>query len=252
MHPALLRVGSWTLSTYGVTLALAFLIVIRLAAHAAARSARPLGPLSAEELLDLGCWALVGSIIGGRLFYVIGNWDVYRVQPFEIVALWHGGLIWYGGFLGGVASTAWYLRRRGHAVWRGLDQVIPFVALGHAIGRIGCFLNGCCLGTPTRSWCGVLFPGHEVPLVPVQLIESVGLLALYVWLRRLQTASPARRAGWIFGAYLVAYGALRWALEYWRDQPQVVADLTLQQVISGALMIVGLWLLARRPAASSR
>ena len=229
MHPVLVTLGPVTISTYGAVLAVAFLLAIRLASHATARTPTPLGPLSSAAIVDWACGALLGGIVGGRLFYVVGNWEAYRAQPFEILALWHGGLIWYGGLLGGVVATAWYLRRRGFAVLPGLDQVVPFVAFGHALGRIGCFFNGCCLGKPGL-------------LVPVQLIESAGLLALYVWLRGLQTPVHLRHPGRVFGVYLVSYGAMRWLLESWRDQPLLWAGWTLQQLISIPLILFGLYL----------
>ena len=100
---------------------------------------------------------LVGGILGGRLFYSILNFDFFLDNPQEIFMLWHGGLVWYGGFFGGLISASVYLKLKKKPFFKTADMVVPFVALGHAIGRIGCFLNGCCYGR-VASW-GVYFPG---------------------------------------------------------------------------------------------
>lgn len=245
MYPELLRIGCVSIHSYGVALALACLLAIGLARHATRRSLHGVVPMDETALVDWGMWTMLGGILGGRALYVLLNWDVYAARPQEIVALWHGGLVWYGGFAGGCLASGLYLKRHRYSLWRGLDQIIPFVALGHAIGRIGCFANGCCYGTPTSAWYGVQFPGVPSPVVPTQLIESASLVVLYVILRSFQTPAVLRRPGALFGLYLVGYGLIRWTVEYWRaNQPIVWAGLTLSQVISFALVVAGISLLA--------
>ncbi|MBI3319438.1 MAG: prolipoprotein diacylglyceryl transferase, partial [Candidatus Omnitrophica bacterium] len=195
MHPHLLRIGPWSISSYGAMLAVAFLLVVGLLRHATTHVLRGHVPLTEAAVMDWAVWAVMGGILGGRLLYVVLNWEMYRLEPSEIVALWHGGLIWYGGLAGGVLGTAIYLRTHHHPFLRGMDQVIPFIPLGHAIGRIGCFLNGCCYGKPTTAWFGVQFPGHPGPVVPTQLIESAGLVVLFAILWTLQTPARLRRPG---------------------------------------------------------
>jgi phosphatidylglycerol:prolipoprotein diacylglycerol transferase len=199
-------------------------------------------PLSDAALLDWGCWVMVGGVLGGRLWYVALNWDIYRAQPLEIVALWHGGLVWYGGLAGGLLALVLFVSRRKLSFLRVTDQVVPAVALGHAIGRLGCFANGCCYGRPTTSWWGVVFPGHATAVVPTQLIESVGLVVLFVMLRIFQKPAVLQRSGTLFGIYLIGYGGLRWTIEWWRgDQPHLWYGLTLAQLVSLGLVIVGMW-----------
>jgi len=246
MHPILLKVGSFTIHSYGVALAIAFLLVVWLARHATARSLQGLVPMTEHALTDWAVWTVVGGIIGGRLFYVLLNWEFYAAQPQEIFALWHGGLVWYGGFLGGMLATRLYLKTHGYPFLRGADQVIPFVAVGHAVGRIGCFANGCCYGIPTTAWFGVQFPDHPHPVVPTQLLESAGLIVLFLLLRRLQTPAVLKRPGTLFGTYLIGYAVLRFLLEFWRgDQPIVWDGLTLHQLISLALLLTGVGLVMR-------
>jgi len=247
MHPILVRIGPVSISSYGVILAVAFLLAVWLAAHATTRSLKDLVPMMETELFDWGCWTMLGGVLGGRALYVLLNWEVYVQHPQEVLALWHGGLVWYGGFVGGLLAHGLFLARHSHSVLRGTDQVIPFVTLGHAVGRIGCFANGCCMGKPTFGWFGVVFPGHDHPLVPVQLIESACLVGLYVLLRALQTPARLQRPGTLFSIYLIGYALIRWTLEYWRaDQPLVWNSWTLHQVISVIVALGGLGLLATR------
>ncbi|MBI3087975.1 MAG: prolipoprotein diacylglyceryl transferase, partial [Candidatus Omnitrophica bacterium] len=172
MHPILLKLGPITITSYGALLALAFLSAVGLARHVTRRSLTTSVPLQDAALVDWAGWSVAGGLLGGRFLYILLNWELYARQPLEMLAVWHGGLVWYGGFLGGLLATGWYLKAHGYGVLRGLDQVIPFVALGHAVGRVGCFLNGCCSGKPTWAWCGVWMPGSAQPVMPTQVLES--------------------------------------------------------------------------------
>ena len=100
MHPILFVLGPITIYTYGVALALAFVISLALAMRASRTRLKGRVPLSDSALLDWGCWVMAGGVLGGRLWYVALNWELYHTQPLEIVALWHGGLVWYGGLAG--------------------------------------------------------------------------------------------------------------------------------------------------------
>lgn len=249
MRPILLKLGPVTVYAYGVMLVLAFLLSVWWARRAARRLPPECLAIAPAQMIDFASLSLLGGIVGGRLLYILLNWAFFVQAPQELLAIWHGGLVWYGGFLGGVAAGAWYARANQLVFLRVLDQFIPFLAFGHAIGRLGCFLNGCCYGEPTASWCGVRFPGHPVPVVPTQLLESAGLLLLAALLRALQRPPVLRRAGRLFGIYLVGYAALRLAVEFVRgDQAVVWAGLTLAQLISLAAFAVGAWLVCRKAA----
>jgi len=219
----------------------------------ASRNVRRLPPaqrvLGPSQIVDLFCLVMLGGVLGARLFFVAQHWEVYIHQPREIPAIWHGGLVWYGGFLGGLTSMVLYLRVHHISVLRGIDQCIPFVALGHGIGRIGCFLNGCCYGKPTSAWFGLTFTEGEPARIPTQLLESVSLFVLYLVLRRLQERRVLTRAGWLFGTYLVGYAVIRFLIEFLRgDQVAVWAGFTLQQLLSFGVFLAGLALLRRRSA----
>ena len=240
MHPILLKLGPVTLYSYGGTLACAFLLTTLLARRAARRLPDELVAITPVQLVDFTCVALLGGILGARAVFVALHWDDFARVPGEIPALWHGGLVWYGGFAGGLLGAWWHTRATRLQFLRVMDQFIPFVALGHAVGRIGCFLNGCCYGKPTQSWCGVVFPGHAEAALPTQLFEAVGLLLLYTGLRLAQRPSVLRCSGRVFGAYLIGYGLLRLGMEFLRgDQTTWWIGLTLQQLISVGAFLVG-------------
>lgn len=256
----LLQFGPVTIYSYGAMMVVAFVTATWLAGRAArpASSAEPTGGanqlaaparvLSPAQVVDLFCLAMLGGVVGARLFFVVQHWEVFVAEPLEIPAIWHGGLVWYGGFLGGLLSIVAYLQLHAMPVLRGIDQIIPFVPLGHGIGRIGCFLNGCCYGKPIGQM-----------QVPTQLLESVSLLVLFLVLRRLQSPhlfatpeaghrpfGPTNRwgDGWLFGVYLAGYAVIRFLIEFLRgDQTVAWAGLTLQQLLSVGMLLAGVTLL---------
>ncbi|MBI3321490.1 MAG: prolipoprotein diacylglyceryl transferase [Candidatus Omnitrophica bacterium] len=244
MHPILAKLGPITLYTYGAMLVVAFAVATWLASRAAAAWPPSRSPISAEQAVDFSCYALLGGLVGGRLLYVLLEWEWFAQAPLEMFALWHGGLVWYGGFLGGTLAGWLYTRVKRLDFLRVMDHFIPFLALGHAIGRLGCFLNGCCYGKPTQAWCGVLLPGHDGLVLPTQLFEAFGLLVVFLILRPLQRQSVKARPGRVLGGYLILYGGLRFFLESLRgDQTAWRMGLTLQQVVSIGMAAAGITLL---------
>lgn len=249
MYPVLFQLGPIRIYAYGVALVLAFLLGTWLAARAARAWPHGRAALTPAQVVDLTCYSLLGGILGARLFYVLLYWKIFLTAPFEMIALWRGGLVWYGGMFGAIFAGWCYVRANHLSSPRVGDHMAPFMALGHAIGRLGCFLNGCCYGKPTDAWCGVVFPGQTQPVVPTQLFEAAGLMAIFLLLRRMQRSSAIERPWEISGVYLIAYAGLRFALEFLRgDQTVWRAGLTLQQVISFWVLAVGLMLvgIARR------
>jgi phosphatidylglycerol:prolipoprotein diacylglycerol transferase len=243
MYPILLKLGPVTLHTYGLTIAVAFLVVIGLAGRAARRLAPEYVAINPEQIVDFSSITLLTGLLAARLFYVALYWDFFAHSLPDAVAIWQGGLVWYGGLLGGLFGGWFYVRAKRLSFLRVMDQFIPFGVLGHAIGRMGCFLNGCCYGIPTDAWCGVTFPGQAVRVLPVQLFEAAGLFVLYGVLRSLQHPTLLARPGRLFGTYLMSYGVLRFILEFFRgDQTVWWAGLTLQQLISVAVVLVGIGL----------
>jgi phosphatidylglycerol:prolipoprotein diacylglycerol transferase len=158
---------------------------------------------------------------------------------------WQGGLTFYGALFLAVPGALWYCRRKRLDFLQVADLSAPFLLLGQAIGRIGCFLEGCCYGAATGSPLGVRFPGHPAPLHPTQLYESaanliLAALLLFVIRRR------ARGRGQTFGWALVLYGAARAVIEFWRDDPRGgLGPLSTSQLIAIPAIGLGLWLIVR-------
>lgn len=163
---------------------------------------------------------------------------------------WQGGLTFYGGLLLAVPGGLWFARRKGMATWRVADIAAPCIMLGLALGRVGCFLNGCCYGVATDAWMGIQLPGHAHAVHPTQLYEAAGALALCVLLHRGLRAGSSG-PGAIFGWMLVGYGALRFGLELLRADPRGgIGPLSTSQLLSIPLILAGLCLIRRAPRLS--
>jgi phosphatidylglycerol:prolipoprotein diacylglycerol transferase len=224
MHPEICKIGPFTIYSYGLMLALAFIVSLSLAGIQA-KSER----INPDALFNFLFVAFISGIIGARSFYIIENSGYYIKRPLEIIILQHGGLSWFGGLiLGGLTGIA-YLKKKKLAVYKVLDIVSPFVALGQAIGRIGCLLNGCCFGKESSS--GLYFPVHKLVLIPAQLYSSLILIFIFIILRFLQ--DRPHREGEIFFTYLLLYSVKRFFIEFLRaDNEIILLNLTLFQIIS--------------------
>ena len=158
---------------------------------------------------------------------------------------WQGGLTFYGALFLAVPGALWFCRRKRIDFLRMADLCGPFLLVGQGIGRIGCFLEGCCYGAPTDGPLGVRFPGHARPLHPTQLYEMVADLALaaILWFA---VRPRARGRGAVFGWTLVLYGAARAVIELWRDDPRgSLGPLSTSQVIAIPAVALGLFLIVR-------
>lgn len=229
MFPVLFKFGFIQIYSYGLMVALAFWVC----AYLLSKQARLLG-VGKDFFWNMFGWLLVGGILGGRLLYVIFNLDYFRVNPREIPALWQGGLIWYGALAGGFLSGTAYLKLKKVNVIKALDLIAPFLALGQAIGRIGCFLNGCCYGSPEL-------------VVPAQLISSFNLTAIFITLRLLR--EKKHKDGDVLAGYLLLASFERFMVEFLRrDSPRDYAGMTIFQVISVFIFlgVIFLWSLISR------
>jgi phosphatidylglycerol:prolipoprotein diacylglycerol transferase len=141
------------------------------------------------------------------------NLDYFIADPSEIYKLQNGGLAWQGGLIFSLAAVIFYLRKQGLPVLKFLDLASPYCALGQAIGRIGCFLNGCCYGKPV--WWGPYFPIHDAHLHPTQLYESTGLVIVFFVLKNFNNKKLG--AGQVFAIYLILAAVLRFIVQFFRD-----------------------------------
>lgn len=240
MNPVAFHIGSWPVYWYGIFAALGFLAAMTHWSWLARRQNRPAGMAS-----DVALWLMAGGLIGARTAYVIANWPEYAGHPAAIFAIHEGGLIFYGGAVGGAAALTVYALLKRFPLGSFSDFVVSAVPLGHALGRVGCFTRGCCFGSACAdSGWAVWVEG--APRHPVQLYEAAALLALYAGLAVL-LRSPRRHAGLTTSVYLAGYGMIRFILEFWRgDARQTAGGLDVAQWISVALMVSGLALAAWR------
>ena len=242
MHPVLFELGPLRFYSYGLLIAIGFLAASALAAKRAAA----LG-LDPNRIQGVALTALIAGLAGGRLAYVLFRWDLFRDHPVEILRLDHGGLVFFGGLAAGLLGGIWAIRRSGMPVARTVDLLIPPLVLAHAFGRVGCFLNGCCYGKFTALPWGVRFPGEEFRRHPTQLYETLALLTIFFFLKRLERRGPL--AGTVLLVYGFSYGLWRFFVEFLRgDNPPIALGLTVFQWIGlGVAAVSAALLLARRP-----
>lgn len=231
---------------YGVVLALAFVAGIGLGLW----NGRQLG-YSTDRIFDLAVWFLLSAMVGARALYIV----LYPSQ-FPTIGSWfaitQGGLVFFGGFLATAVTVIGYGRWHGLSLRDLGDLIAPCLMLGHAIGRVGCFLNGCCYGRPTDLPWGVVFPrlGDGLPRHPTQLYEAGFLLVLFFlaqWLFGRRVEQKWGFPGAIWGSYTLAYSGFRFAIEYLRGDDRggffTPAMLSISQGISLAGVVASLvWL----------
>lgn len=244
MYPTLFQFGDFEVTTFGVLVALGALIGLRIFHRELVRSGLP------ADGVDAALIGVVGGLIGAKLIWAI---EFRHEAPFLSLLFSRGGLSWFGGFVGGVGAGLWALRRWRIPIIAGLAAASPALAIGHAIGRIGCFLVGDDYGRPSDLPWAVAFPRGlpptTVPVHPTQLYEAAGLVVI-AWLlvrwRRNRMSDLA-----VFGRYLLLAGALRFAIEFVRVNAPIAGPFTLAQLFSGAMIVAGL-AIAQRPAYRAR
>lgn len=221
MFPELLNIGPLSIHTYGLMVALGILAGVWLGEYLFRRSGGEPG-----RIIDMALIVVIFGLIGARLLYILVNLSYYSSNPLETIMLWKGGLVFYGGLLGGVLSLIVYIRIHGLPFWSTLDIAAAAVTLGHGFGRLGCFSAGCCYGKPTDLPWAVTFTDPRClavdvlgqPVHPTQLYSFLflmGLTGLLVWLY------PRRRfPGQGTAAYLILYGLFRFGVEFLRSDPR--------------------------------
>jgi phosphatidylglycerol---prolipoprotein diacylglyceryl transferase len=253
MHPILFQSGWLTLYSYGVLAAAGFLAALLLAHRRASRMG-----LDPNSIWNLGIYGILFSLAGSKLWLLLSEWDYFSAHPRQIFtwATVQSAGDYYGGMVGGVVFILLYTYFQKLSFWSVMDLFAAPIAVGHAIGRLGCFAAGCCYGKPTALDWGVTFtsPLAEkisgtplgVALHPTQLYESAAEFlnfAILLWL-----GAKRRFSGQIIGAYFMLYGLERGSIEFFRGDPGRTLlfhdRVSLMQLVSVALILVGafLWL----------
>lgn len=207
--------------------------------------------LKPELFLNSIPWVLAGTLIGARALFVVTYWDEYFAQaPWtEIFAFRNGGLVYFGGLICGIGMTLLYVFKNKIRPWLFFDIAAPSLAIAHACGRVGCFINGCCYGHATSLGIGVCYPEyhetHGVAVHPVQLYEAGLVLLLYGALEYLFRHHKVE--GEVTAYYLIGYGVIRFCTEFFRgDVPAVFLSLSQAQWIALAIEVIGIGVLLYR------
>jgi phosphatidylglycerol:prolipoprotein diacylglycerol transferase len=224
--------------------------------------------LDPEVVYELAVWMLVGGMVGARLFYVVEYWGEKIHTIGQALKVWEGGIVYYGGFVGGLGALFLYRAFRPFPLLPTLDAIAPSIAIGTALGRVGCFLNGCCYGDLCDiSWLAVRFPAgsppwlaertqgliasdatRSLPLHPTQLYSVVDGLILFALLTAYYPIR--RRDGEVMSLFLITYPVTRFLIERLRDDEAALASgFTIAQTVSLFVVAAGLtfwsWLSAR-------
>ncbi|HVW12015.1 MAG TPA: prolipoprotein diacylglyceryl transferase [Bryobacteraceae bacterium] len=253
MLPHLFTIGGFSLPTYGALVATAFLVGLWMTS----RFAKQRG-VSSEKVVNLGVYCALVGMLGAKLLMIAMD-PMYRQHPAEIFTretLQSAG-IFYGGFIAALVFAFLYMRAQHMPILGTADLFAPGVAIGHGIGRLGCFSAGCCWGKPTSLPWAVTFTSKDtttgvplgVPLHPTQLYEAFaeGIICLIL----VRMLSRSHRTGQVIGMYFLLYGMVRFAVEFLREHDEsnpFGGPFVLEQWISLAVAVAGAWLLTRRTA----
>jgi phosphatidylglycerol:prolipoprotein diacylglycerol transferase len=246
VRPILIEFGGIAIPSYGVMLVISFICAILYVRKAAKKFS--ISPIIIE---NLAFYLMVGVIVGGRILYVIFHWHQYENDLLGIIRIWEGGMMFFGGFIGAMIAGFIYLRKQKISVLKIADIIAPAIALGTFFTRIGCFLNGCCFGTPSSLPWAIKFPPHcvagsspigQYSLHPTQLFSSLFGLALFFFLNR--KLKRLHKTGEVFAFYLMFSGIFRFGIDFIRyyENP---ANFWINQVIAIVVAGVGFFLYSK-------
>jgi len=224
VFPRLVELGRYSLPTYGFLVASGVLIGLWISVRNSERRG-----IDGEKAWNLGILVVLCGIVGAKVLYIINDWSAYAAHPREIFSFntLQAGGVFSGGLIAALVAAAWYIRKYHMPALGTCDAFAPGLALGHAIGRVGCFAAGCCFGKETHHFWGVTFTNPlanaisgtplNIPLQPTQLFEAAVELAnffILMWLFKRK-----RFDGQVFATFLILYGIARYFLEFLRDDP---------------------------------
>ncbi len=224
MHPILFQIGSLKIYSYGVMVALGFLFAVYLTGCEAKRRG-----VSSEKIFDIYLYVMIFGIIGARLLHVILDIGYYAGRPLDIIMINRGGLAFQGGLVFGILAAIIAIKKSGLPILSTADMMIPYVALAQSIGRIGCFLNGCCYGASD--------------IHPTQIYLSMFFLAMFVVLKKIY--ENKKTDGIVFVWYLLLFSSGSFFMDFLRgDLAVVYFNLRASQFISAVIFLLGLFILA--------
>ncbi len=243
MFPILFSVGNINIHSYGFMIAIAFIVGIFISMQFGRKV-----NIKPEIILDLAIYVMIGAIVGSRAMYVIGQWDKYKDNIIEIFMVQQGGLAFLGGFALVVGIIALYAKLKQIPMLRLLDVLAPGAALGYAIARVGCFLNGCCFGVPAGvPWAIKFVPGslahfhypglavHPTQLYALAAMALVFIVMTFIWPKR-------KYDGQVFFWWLILYSVYRFVVEIYRYCPDDLIYFGLKpgQIIAIIMLVIGI------------
>jgi phosphatidylglycerol---prolipoprotein diacylglyceryl transferase len=224
VYPELFDLGPVTVYSYGVLLALSYLLGLQLARVRARRWG-----IAPDRVLDLGIYIIIAALVGAKVLLLIVDFDQFSDSPGELLTLARSGGVFYGGLLAAIGVAFWYIQKHGLPFWTTCDVFAPGIALGHVTGRVGCFAAGCCYGRPTDVAWAVTFTNPlaaanvgtplGIPLHPTQLYEAGAELLILVLLLTFERRGRVF-AGRTFWAYMLLYAVSRFVIEFFRGDPR--------------------------------
>lgn len=239
MHPVLFYIGSFAIRSYDVMVGLGMIAGLSLVCCRARRAG-----LSGAKVLASGVGIILVSLAGSRIGNVLIDLKHYISNWRAIFSLYGTGF--QGGLIGGMLAALVFARCMRISFWRLGDLFAPGLILGQAIGRVGCFLNGCCYGRPTDSFLGVYLPGYGTGWeyrYPTQLMHSVVNLLIFAVLLRAEKRKPFE--GFVFLLYAVLYSTQRLLIDFLRDDAvSLVAGIRATKLVSVAMILVAAGLIA--------
>ncbi len=215
MHPILINIGSFNLYTYGLFMAIGFLTAMQVSKI----NAKPHG-ISAEIITDIFFVILISALVGARLLYVIINFNSYKDNLLSVFHIWNGGLVFFGGFIAAVTACAIYFKKKNLKIFLTADIIAPGIALGHAVGRIGCLFAGCCYGKVCDLPIAIKFTDSNslaplnIFLHPTQIYSMISNLIIFFILLWLQKRK--KFDGMVFLIYIILYSLFRSIIEFFR------------------------------------
>ncbi|MBI4650492.1 prolipoprotein diacylglyceryl transferase [Candidatus Desantisbacteria bacterium] len=237
-----IEIGPFFIYTYGLFVALGFLGALISSAKIAKKE-----NISEDIILDICLWIIIFSIIGARIFYIILNFSYYIENPFEMLQIYKGGLVFYGGLIAGILISVWYTNKNKLPLFKIADILAPGIALGQGFGRIGCFFRGCCYGKQTQLPWGITFPddslaaylyGNNHKIHPSQIYEAMIDICIFIFLWFY--TKKKKFTGQIFLLYLILYGIGRIFTESTRGDIErgLWGYLSTSQIMSFILIII--------------
>lgn len=230
--------------SYGFMVAMGFFIGFLLAL----RKARKAG-INEDHIFSVTILSVIMALVGGRVFYIILNWNDFLANP-KVYILSREGFVFLGGFVFAVIAAITFVKLKKLKLWVIADIFAPSIPIGHAIGRLGCFLNGCCFGKPTDGACGMIFPAESVAgylhpfesLIPTQIFSSLGNFLIFVALTIIYRNKKFN--GQVFALYFIIYPIFRFLIEFIRgdygDNQYYFLNLTLSQITGFFILIFGI------------